>query len=80
MQKKQPKLSTRLLRPVCSNGWDALAAAYYGIRNDNGSLSDQYWCHFDAFIEAGWDIEEGCPNVGYIQTVLALCNPCYNAD
>jgi len=76
----EPKLSTRLLRPVCSNGWDALADAYDGIQNDNGSLSDQYWCHFEAFIEADWDIEEGCPNVGFLQTVLALCNPCFNAD
>lgn len=38
------------------------------------------WCHFEAFIEAGWDIEEGCPDVGFIGVVFAKCNPCQNAD
>ncbi|MFV0331340.1 MAG: DUF2599 domain-containing protein [Dysgonomonas sp.] len=32
-------------------------------------------CHFDAFIEADWDIEKGRPNVSYLDTLLALCNP-----
>lgn len=70
-----PKLSTRLLRPYAQAGWDELAAIYSGIRNDNGSLSNQYWCHFDLFVEADWDIEEGRPLVSYADTLLALCNP-----
>ncbi len=76
----EPKLSTRTLRPVCSNAWSKLKQAYPNIKNNESSLSDQYWCHFEAFIEAGWDIEEGCPDVGFARVVLALCNPCQNAD
>lgn len=70
-----PKASTRLLRPYCQAGWDSLAAVYSGIANDNGSLSNQYWCHFDLLVEADWDIEEGRPLESYAQTLLDLCNP-----
>lgn len=76
----EPKLSTRTLRPVCSNAWSKLKQTYPRIKNNESSLSDQYWCHFEAFIESGWDIEEGCPDVGFGRVVLALCNPCQNAD
>ena len=76
----EPKMSTRLLRPVCSNAWDQLKSTYPAIKNNESSLSDQYWCHFEAFIEAGWDIEEGCPDIGFARVVLARCNPCQNAD
>lgn len=76
----EPKLSTRTLRPVCSNAWSKLKQTYPNIRNNESSLSDQYWCHFEAFIEAGWDIEEGCPDVGFSRVVLVRCNPCQNAD
>ena len=70
-----PTLSTRLLRPVANNGWSALKNTYRGIRYDNGSLGDQYYCHFEAFIASNWDIEEGRPNVGLINTILEACNP-----
>ncbi|MDO4604542.1 MAG: DUF2599 domain-containing protein [Helcococcus sp.] len=75
-----PKLSTRILRPVCSNAWSVLKQTYPKIKYNESSLSDQYWCHFEAFIESGWDIEEGCPDVGFARVVLSLCNPCQNAD
>lgn len=76
----EPKMSTRLLRPVCANAWDVFKDEYPAVSNNENSLRDQYWCHFEAFFEAGWDIEEGCPDVGFIRVVFALCNPCQNAD
>lgn len=69
----EPKMSTRLLRPYANAGWDELVDYYYSINTD--SLQDQYMCHFDAFIESDWDIEQGRPNVSYAATLLALCNP-----
>lgn len=71
----KPKMSTRLLSTYCRAGWRELSSIYYYIRTDTGSLSNQYWCHFDAFIESGWDIERGRPHVSYFNTLLALCNP-----
>lgn len=71
----QPKMSTRLLRPIAIAGWNQLASIYSGISSDNGSLFNQYMCHFDAFIEADWDIEKGRPYVSYFNTLLAFCNP-----
>ncbi|MDT9025074.1 MULTISPECIES: DUF2599 domain-containing protein [Rossellomorea] len=68
-----PKTSTRLLRSYASAGWTELTNYYSNI--DTNSLEDQYWCHFEAFIESDWDIEQGRPDVGLIKTIAALCNP-----
>ncbi len=70
-----PKLTTRLLRSVCTSGWNQLVKTYPDIAKEEQSLSDQYWCHFTAFIESEWDIEEGRPAVGLTNTIRALCNP-----
>ena len=74
-----PKWSVRLYRPTMEAAWSALGNAYYGIRNDNGSLWNQYLCHwdYDAFgIVAGeWDLEVGRPVIPYSQMFAALCNP-----
>lgn len=70
-----PKENTRLLKSVAESGWDALASVYSGIANDNGSLHDQYLCHWYGYFEYEWNIEEGRPNVGFAATVLAGCNP-----
>jgi hypothetical protein len=69
----EPKMSTRLLRPYASAGWNELTNYYSNI--DTNSLEDQYWCHFEAFIEADWDIEQGRPDVGLLKTIAAFCNP-----
>lgn len=72
-----PKTATRLWAPTCQAGWVALGTIFSGIRNaaPGSSLHDQYWCHFDALIEANWDIEVGRPDVSYLATLWALCNP-----
>lgn len=70
-----PKTSTRLLKSYADAGWRELQNFYSLIRSDNGSLEDQYYCHYYARIEADWDIELGRPNVGLAKTILALCNP-----
>jgi hypothetical protein len=70
-----PKMSTRLLWAYAEAGWVDLTSIYTGIGNDNGSLYNQYMCHFDLFVEADWDIEIGRPLVSYAATLLALCNP-----
>lgn len=74
-----PKLSVRLWGPTMQAAWDELGSTYYGIRNDNGSLWNQYRCHwdYDAFgIVAGiWDLEQGRPVIPYDDMFDALCNP-----
>lgn len=70
-----PKTSTRLLKSYADAGWRELQDFYSLIRSDNGSLEDQYYCHYYARIEADWDIELGRPNVGLTRTIAALCNP-----
>lgn len=71
-----PKMSTRLLTSIGVHGWQELNRAYNnGLGRDGGSLYDQYWCHFDAKIEAEWNIEVGRPDVSYAQTLKSLCNP-----
>ena len=59
--------------------WAELEDHYYGIRNDNGSLWNQYRCHwdYDAFgIVAGtWDLEVGRPVIDYSEMFGVLCNP-----
>jgi len=51
-----PKVSTRLLRPYMDAGWSELAGIYYYIQNDDGSLWNQYLCHWDFFGGITWDI------------------------
>lgn len=71
----RPKTSTRLVKSYADAGWRELRNFYSLIRNDNGSLRDQYYCHYYARIEANWDIEVGRPNVGLARTIAAGCNP-----
>ncbi|QNK89838.1 DUF2599 domain-containing protein [Sporosarcina sp. resist] len=68
-----PKASTRILRPLAIAGWNDLKNSYANI--NTSSFKDQYWCHFEAIIEADWDIEQGRPDVGLIKTIAAFCNP-----
>lgn len=70
-----PKTSTRLLWSYAAAGWVELGRYYAGIRNDDGSLYNQYMCHFDLVVDPNWDIEVGRPLVSYSATLLALCNP-----
>lgn len=75
----EPKLAVRLWKPTMVAAWEELEDSYYGIRNDNGSLWNQYLCHwdYDAFgVVAGiWDLEQGRPLVDYSEMFAALCNP-----
>ena len=74
-----PKVAVRLWRPTMEAAWAELEDSYYGIRNDNGSLWNQYLCHwdYDAFgIVAGtWELEGGRPGIDYSDMFGALCNP-----
>lgn len=70
-----PVLSVRLWGPSMEAAWSALAAYYSPIANDNGSLWNQYKCHWDLVVEKVWDIERGRPLVSYPATLAALCNP-----
>jgi len=70
-----PVLSVRLWGPSMEAAWKALAAYYSPIANDNGSLWNQYKCHWDLVFENIWDIERGRPLVSYAATLAALCNP-----
>ena len=74
-----PKVAVRLWKSTMEAAWAELEDHYYGIRNDNGSLWNQYRCHwdYDAFgIVAGtWDLEVGRPVIDYSEMFGALCNP-----
>ncbi len=74
-----PKWSVRLLFPTLKAAWEELETVYDGIRDDNGSLWNQYMCHYDlnAFGIAAniWDLEEGRPLIDYSGMVDVLCNP-----
>lgn len=74
-----PKWSVRLWGPTMQAAWSELGTVYYGIRNDNGSLWNQYKCHwdYDAFglIAGEWDLEVGRPVIPYEDMFAALCNP-----
>ena len=41
------------------------------------SMYNQYFCHTDwaGGFKAPWNLEPARPNVGYLKTVNALCNP-----
>lgn len=70
-----PNMSTRLLRPLALAGWYELNDEYGYLGSLSESLANQYFCHFDAFIEFEWNIERGRPDVSYAETILKLCNP-----
>lgn len=41
-------------------------------------LKDQYLCHPDsqvARVKSSWNLDSWRPDVGYVRTLLALCNP-----
>jgi hypothetical protein len=63
-------------------GWAQLEARYPDPRLTEGRerLRDQYICHqqFATFAEPdkpSWELELNRPDVGYLATVKALCNP-----
>ena len=67
---------------VGSAGWDELYARYRnaGLNTNLNGMRDQYICHevIVAIVspnKATWNIDEWRPDVGWIQTVNASCNP-----
>ncbi|MDD3393230.1 MAG: DUF2599 domain-containing protein [Anaerotignum sp.] len=74
-----PKWSVRLWGPTMEAAWAELGNNYSGIRNDNGSLWNQYRCHWDydvlGLIAGDWDLEVGRPLVPYSDMFAARCNP-----
>ncbi len=68
-----PKASTRILKAYATEGYNELNN-YYGSFGTS-SIKDQYWCHYQARIESEWNLEQGRPDVGLTNTILALCNP-----
>jgi len=74
-----PKWGVRLWGPTMKAGWEELGKTYSGIRNDNGSLWNQYRCHWDydvfGLVAGEWDLEEGRPVIAYSGMFAALCNP-----
>lgn len=74
-----PKWSVRLYGPTMKAAWNELGTWYSGIRNDNGSLWNQYKCHWDydvfGLLAGSWDLERGRPIVSDVEMVRTLCNP-----
>lgn len=70
----EPKMSTRMIRLIALDGWNELEDIYGELGSHGSGLFDQYFCHFDAFIESEWNIEKGRPDVSYLSTIRALCN------
>lgn len=59
-------------------GWDELYAKYKkkGLNTNLGGMKDQYVCHMQfAFFKSTWNLDEWRPNVSYLATVAAACNP-----
>lgn len=75
----EPKWSVRLWGPTMEAAWDELGRNYYGIRNDNGSLWNQYKCHWDydvfGAVAGSWDLEVGRPIVSGTKMFTSRCNP-----
>jgi hypothetical protein len=75
----EPKWSVRLWGPTMEAAWDELGRNYSGIRYDNGSLWNQYKCHwdYDAFgwLAGSWDLEVGRPIVSGGEMFTSRCNP-----
>lgn len=74
-----PKWSVRLYGPTMEAAWKELGVWYSGIRNDNGSLWNQYKCHwnYDVFgaLAGSWDLERGRPIVSEAEMIRTRCNP-----
>ncbi|ELK47197.1 DUF2599 domain-containing protein [Halobacillus sp. BAB-2008] len=74
-----PKWSVRLYGPTMEAAWDELEDNYYYIRNDNGSLYNQYKCHWDydvfGALAGSWDLEVGRPIVSGTKMFTSRCNP-----
>ncbi|ALS78459.1 hypothetical protein AUO94_07185 [Planococcus kocurii] len=75
----EPKWSVRLWKITMEAAWDELGDNYIGIQYDNGSLWNQYKCHFDydvfGALAGSWDLEVGRPIVSGVVMVRELCNP-----
>lgn len=75
----EPKWSVRLWESTMKAAWTELGKNYNGIKNDNGSLWNQYKCHwnYDAggLLAGSWDLEVGLPIVSEIEMIKARCNP-----
>lgn len=75
----EPKWSVRLWEKTMKAAWTELGNNYKGIRNDNGSLWNQYKCHwnYDAMgaLAGSWDLEVGRPIVSEAQMIKTRCNP-----
>lgn len=74
-----PKTSVRLYGPTMQSAWTELGKHYNGIRNDNGSLWNQYKCHWDydvfGLLAGSWDLEDGRPIVSGTKMFTSGCNP-----
>ncbi|WP_158586288.1 DUF2599 domain-containing protein [Oceanobacillus profundus] len=75
----EPKWSVRLWGPTMEAAWNELGRNYSGIRNDNGSLWNQYKCHWDydvfGAVAGSWDLEVGRPIVSDWEMFTSRCNP-----
>ncbi|WP_339228430.1 DUF2599 domain-containing protein [Oceanobacillus sp. FSL K6-2867] len=75
----EPKWSVRLWGPTMEAAWSELGRNYSGIRNDNGSLWNQYKCHWDydvfGAVAGSWDLEVGRPIVSDWEMFTSRCNP-----
>jgi hypothetical protein len=61
-------------------GWAELYSKYKdkgrGIHTNINGMKDQFRCHVGfAFNKPTWDLDEWRPDVGYVKTVAARCNP-----
>ncbi|WP_280520881.1 DUF2599 domain-containing protein [Xylanibacillus composti] len=60
------------------DAWDKVKAVHSGNPNwgNESGLKDQFLCHVHyAANKNPWNIEPSRPDVGFINTVLNLCNP-----
>jgi len=66
-----------MLRPYAEAGWEAMLALWPRMYNFYDTLGSQYFCHFELYVEADWDIEEERPYVHPSKIVLPPrpCNP-----
>lgn len=59
--------------------WDELKRVYVAIRQDNGSMWNQYECHWDydvfGAVAGSWDLEVGRPIVSDSEMFKSRCNP-----
>ena len=79
--------SLSILPTSCARAWggDNLPGGFLEVHTKSGrrwsgsrynSMFNQYRCHIDiAPLKDYWNLEEFRPNVGYLRTLAALCNP-----